>query len=158
MMNRMRNEAEIERTDKAVNNGVNVAGGQKCNDRIGVVVQAFYGNRTYTEIDVEEIDYLIQGILDREVCGLDHEVNRSVVRIPGSQCVLVYNRFQEEDALEQNKKYFAEAGYVAKPLAIVPEEGLEIFSRCLVCRMDENGGFASVEAEDWEVIGKYLAV
>ena len=32
-----------------------------------------------------------------------------------------------------------------KPLATIPELDLTLYSRCLVCRMNEDGTFASLE-------------
>ena len=124
---------------------------------INVIMQGFYGNRTFTEISTDEIDYKLQGIMDRKLIPMDYEADRTIVRIPNSKCVLVYNKHQESDTVKKNKKWFDEEGYTAKPLAYVPEENIEVYSRCLVCRMAEDGTLESIEKEDINVVFKYLA-
>lgn len=125
-------------------------------ENISVVMQAFYGNRTYTELSEDTIDYMLQGVLDKKI-GLDFEVDRTIIAIPDSKCVLVYNKHQEADQLKQNEKWEQRDGYIAKPLATIPELGVEIYSRCFVCRMDEAGKLESIQDEDAVVIFKYLS-
>ena len=47
---------------------------------------------------------------------------------------------------------------VRQPLATIPELDLTLYSRCLVCRMNEDGTFASLEKEDFEKVNDYLAM
>lgn len=123
---------------------------------IGAIVQGFYGNRTHIEITEDEIDRMLQGIMN---CAfdLDYEANRTIIRIPHSDCVLVYNKHQEADYLKEVHRWRQEEGYNASPLAFVPEKNIEIYSRCMVCRMNDAGEFDSVQKDDCDVIFRYLA-
>ena len=47
--------------------------------------------------------------------------------------------------------------YVIKPLAAIPELKLQIYSRCIVCRMNAAGEFESLGEGDFEIWGRYLA-
>lgn len=116
-------------------------------ERIFVIAQAFYGNRTGTTIKREDVDCIILGYLDSSL--VNHEqIDRTIIRIPNSdQLVLIYNKYQE--ALKNKGKH--------KPLAVIPEEHIEIYSRCIVCRMDENGVLQSLQDGDSEKFMKYLA-
>ena len=97
------------------------------NKKIGVIFQGFYGNRTYMNISESEIDSLLQGCLSSSI-RLRFETDRSIVPLPDSQCILVYNRHQEARTLMDNRKWLELEGYAAKPLAFVPEKQLEIFN------------------------------
>lgn len=125
---------------------------------IGVIMQAFYGNRTYTELVEDDIDLVLQGVLNGQNALMDFEPDRTVIKLPDSKCVLVYNKHQEAAQLERCKEWALKDGYVAKPLATVPEQNLEIFSRCFICRMNELGKFESIQSEDRNVVCKYLAM
>ena len=120
-------------------------------------MQAFYGNRTYTDLREDTIDYMLQGVLDKKF-GLDYEADRTTIVIPDSKCVLVYNKYQEADQLKQNEEWKQRDGYIAKPLATVPELGVEIYSRCFICRMSDAGKLESIQDEDAAVVSKYLAI
>ena len=126
-------------------------------DVIGIVAQAFYGNRTSTEIRRENIDRFILGYLSDEI-PVTEPVDRTVIRLPGSEnLVLVYNKHQEAERLENKEWAFRERNYTIKPLATIPEMGLEIYSRCIVCRMGADGAFESLLDGDYEIWGRYLA-
>lgn len=129
------------------------------NDLIEIIAQAFYGNRTGTAIRAEEVDAFILGYLDSTIFG-DEEAaraaaNRQIVNVPGTKdVVLLYNKDEETECLEDKERYFQRDGYVLKPLATIPELGVEIYSRCIACRMDENGKLQSLQAEDYKVLIK----
>ena len=125
-------------------------------ENIGVIMQAVYGNRTYTDLREDTVDYMRQGVLDQKL-GLDQEVDRKNIAIPDSKCVLVYNKYQEADQLKQNEEWKQRDAYIAKPLATVPELGVEIYSRCFICRMSDAGILESIQDEDAVVVSKYLA-
>ena len=127
------------------------------NELIEVIMQAFYGNRTGTEIRDDSIDAMLQGCLSSIHTDLAYEIDRSIVQIPGSKCIIVYNKYQEEGKREEIKQWFEEDGYKAKPLAFVPEKGVEIYSRCFVCRQNEEGELMSLQEEDYDIIFNYLA-
>ena len=130
-------------------------------EQIRIVTQAFYGNRTATEIEKDELDGFVLGCLDAglfESMHKEEEIDRTVVRIPGAEYLaLIYNKYQEQKRLEEKEECFQEEGYVMKPLATIPELGLNIYSRCIVCRMDAEGEPASLEPEDYELFMEYLA-
>ena len=126
-------------------------------EHINIIAQAFYGNRTGAEICTEDIDRFILGYLDNTM-QVTEAIDRTIVRLPGSELlVLIYNQYEEEDSLSLKKRAWEEAQYVIKPLATIPETGLEIYSRCIACRMTASGEFQSIENEDLDILGKYLA-
>ena len=124
---------------------------------IFVVAQGFYGNRTGTEIRKEDIDRFILGYQSDEL-SVSEPIDRTVIHLPGtSDLVLIYNKHQEAEWLEKKERAFREDNYIVKPLATIPEMNLEIYSRCIACRMTVDGEFKSVEDEDLDLLGKYLA-
>ena len=126
-------------------------------DYLVILAQAFYGNRTMTEIRPENMDRFILGYLDSslEIC---ESIDRTVVRIPESDnLVLVYNRYQEEERLKEGEKLLREENYEIKPLAVIPEINLSLYSRCIALRMNEDGSFASLQEGDSRILVKYLA-
>ncbi len=139
----------MERTNAAVN--------QK--RLIRIVSQAFYGNRTGTEIRPEKIDRFVLGDLDSDRPLLEgQKIDRSVIKLPGSDnVVLIYNKYEEEKAIIRKDKYFKIDGYIMKPYAVIPEMGIELFSRCIACRMDPDGTLQSLERDDYDILWKYLA-
>lgn len=122
---------------------------------IGVIMQALYGNRTYMELDEKELDRVLQGCLTDRI-SLDYKIDRTIVEIPDSPCVIVYNKFQEEEMLKQVERWKEEEDYIATPLAIVKEKKIEIYSRCFMCRRNENNELCSILEEDSNLIMKYL--
>ena len=126
-------------------------------DLLFIVAQGFYGNRTGTEIRKEDIDRFILGYQTDEYPA-EEPIDRSIIHLPGSDSlVLIYNKYQEAERLEIKERVFKEDNYVIKPLATIPELNLEIYSRCIVCRMIADGEFASLEDGDYEIWGRYLA-
>ena len=125
---------------------------------IRVIIQGFYGNRTATDVREENVDRLILGYVGGSEFPVTEPIDRTIVPIPGyDNLVLVYNRFQEEEQRLKNKRWLEEDGYEAKPLAFIPEEGIEIYSRCLVCRIND-GRLESLQPEDFQPgFMKYLA-
>ena len=68
------------------------------NEIISIITQAFYGNRTGTEIRTDEVDRFILGHLDD--FPFDDPIDRTIIRLPGSEnLVLVYNKFAEQNEL-----------------------------------------------------------
>lgn len=126
---------------------------------INVLAQAIYGNRTIINTDDERFDALMLGCLDDKLFKLKSEkINRTIVHLPNSKnVVVVYNKFQEERQLKSNEEYFKETGRKLKPLCAIPEINLEIYSRCFLCRIDENGELQSVEPEDISLVKDYFA-
>ena len=126
-------------------------------DMVLIVAQGFYGNRTETEIRSENIDRFILGNQSPDL-PLTRPIDRTVIRLPGSEnLVLIYNKYQEAERLETKERALREDNYVIKPLATIPEMNLEIYSRCIVCRMNTNGEPESLSHGDFEIWGRYLA-
>lgn len=127
------------------------------NNLISIIAQAFYGNRTGTEIKKENIDRFILGILDNSI-PIEETVDRTIIPIPNMEnLVIVYNKHQEGKKLKDKEEYLKEDGYELKPLAFIPEQNLEIYSRCIVCRINDEGELESLEEGDYEKFIKYLA-
>lgn len=124
---------------------------------ITILSQAFYGNRTLTEIKVIDMDRFILGYLDDSI-NLTKPVDRTIVRIPGADnLVLVYNNYEEQKALEDKEKLFRESDYIPKPLATIPELNLELYSRCILVRRENGGTFTSLQDGDIMKADKYLS-
>ncbi len=130
-------------------------------DMIFIVAQGGYGNRTGTEIRRDEINCLLKGVLSPELFpGEDETVDRRIIRVPGSDnVVIVYDQNQEDEYMnvkfpqilaEDGSKYFEETGRELTPWVScsIPEAGVELRSRCFACRIDENGEFQSIEDGD----------
>ena len=126
------------------------------NELITIIAQAFYGNRTGTEISREDIDRFILGYQTADI-AVTEPIDRTIVHLPGSdELVLVYNKYQEAERLETKARALREDNYVIKPLATISEMNLEIYSRCIVCRVNSNGEFFSLQKSDFEIWDCYL--
>ena len=127
------------------------------NETIFIISQAFYGNRTGTEIRRENIDRFILGYQTDDF-DVTEPIDRTIIHLPGSDnLVLIYNKYQEEERLEIKERALREDYYILKPLASIPEMNLDIYSRCIVCRMNVAGEFESLGEGDYEIWGQYLA-
>lgn len=127
------------------------------NNLISIIAQAFYGNRVGTEIKKENVDRFILGILDNSIPIME-TVDRTIIPIPNMEnLVIVYNKHQEEKKLKDKEEYLKKDGYELKPLAFIPEKNLEIYSRCIVCRINDEGELGSLEEGDYDKLIKYLA-
>ena len=125
------------------------------NNLINVVMQAMYGNRTGMSLKEEDIDRYILGHLSSDYT-ITEDIDRSIIHIPNSKCVIVYNKYQEESRLERMEYLLQNDNYELKPLATIPELNISLYSRCLMCRMDDYGHLASLEDGDGEIVVKYL--
>ena len=127
------------------------------NELISIISQAFYGNRTGTEIRRENIDRFILGYQTDDF-DVTEPVDRTIIHLPGSDnLVLVYNKYQEEERLKVKERALREDNYILKPLASIPETNLDIYSRCIVCRMNAEGDFESLCEGDYKIWSRYLA-
>ena len=128
---------------------------------INVLAQAIYGNRTEIAVKMENFDALMSGWLDYKLFDAKREkIDRTIVHLPNDKSgkvVVVYNKYHEEEQIVNNKRSFEERGYTAKPLCSIPELNLEIYSRCFLCRIDDNGELQSVQPEDIELVENYFA-
>ena len=127
------------------------------NKRIYIMAQAWYGNRTGTEIRASEVDGFIRGRCGDSI-QCDDKNDRVVVNVPGtSNLVIIYSASGEKERLKDKEYYLKKDGYELKPLAFVPELDVEIYSRCIVCRMDKQGALSSLADDDFYKVDKYLA-
>ena len=114
---------------------------------IKIMSQAFYGNRMLTEIFVEDLDIFILGYLDREIVNPAKKIDRTIINIPDSNVVIVYNKYQEEIRSKCKD---------SKPLAIIPEKNITLYSRCIACRINDNGELVDLKPDDIEIVEKYF--
>ena len=127
------------------------------NDSIYVVAQAFYGNRTETEIKRKNIDRFILGYL--EDIKHDKKINKTFIKVPkADNLVFVYNKYQEDEKIKMKKELFEIDNIELKPTLIIPECDIILYSRCIVCRIDEDGELCSIEDEDFEKFMEYLVL
>lgn len=122
---------------------------------ISIVTQAYYGNRTATEISTEKLDRFIIGCLHD--FPIDYPLDRTIIKVPNTDnIVLVYNKYKEAERRELKEKVLKEENYNLKPLAVIPEENIELYSRCIACRMKENGELESLQDNDYNKLINYL--
>lgn len=127
------------------------------NKEIRVVAQGFYGNRTVTEVNKNELDNFILGHMDNPSV-VEEKIDRTIIRVPNTDnIVIVYNKYQEEDELNRKEKLLKEKNYELKPLVVIPEENIVLYSRCIACRIDEHGELVSLEVDDMKKLVNYLA-
>lgn len=128
----------------------------KKNKSLNIVTQAFYGNRVATEVKPENVNRFILGYLHD--FPIDYPIDRTIVKVPNTKnIVIVYNKHKEDEWKERKEKVLKEENYVIKPLAVIPEENIEIYSRCIVCRMNKDGELESLHRNDYKKFMKYLA-
>ena len=114
-----------------------------------MLVQGYYGNINLIDIDESGID---------EILTYNNIIDRIVINIPNTEnLVLIYNQYAEKNTRVKIKKYFEKNGYVTKPLAFIPEENIEIYSTCVICRKTKDGHFVTFENEDFDKVLNYLA-
>ena len=123
-----------------------------------IVAQAFYGNRTVTEISEDNMDRFILGYLSNEL-PITEKIDRSIIHVPGSDnIVFVYNKYEEEKSREDRDRFLEEDNWEMKPLAVIPEMDIKLYSRCIACRLNEDGAFESLEDGDFIKFMHYLTV
>lgn len=125
-------------------------------DYLGIVTQAFYGNRIGTEIKPENVDRFILGYQTDEI-KITEPIDRTIINLPTDKnIVIIYNKYKEEEKKNLKEKLLKNENYVLKPLAVIPEYNLTLYSRCIACRIDENGEIKSLQDGDYEKIIKYF--
>lgn len=130
----------------------------KNNKNITIITQEFYGNRTMTEVKSENIDNFILGHLNEKYDAkfFNEKIDRTIINIPNTNLAIIYNKYQEDFRVALKAKIYAETGYEAKPTAIIPEKNLKLYSRCIACRINENGNLDSIKDSDYSIITKYF--
>lgn len=127
------------------------------NNNIKVVAQGFYGNRTETEVNRENLDRFILGYIDDNI-AVTEKIDRTIINIPNADnIVIVYNKYQEENKRNKKEELFKKENYELKPLVVIPENNIKLYSRCVVCRINEHGELESLRDDDYKKIVNYLA-
>lgn len=116
------------------------------------MIQGFYGNRTITETTKEEIGWLLLGWIgdDGVKFGKLKDGDRYAIKkieIPNTDYMMVYNPIVEEEVDKEKRN----------PWGYIPSLGIEIYSRCLICRRGNDGDYKSLEVEDYEKVKEYMA-
>lgn len=117
-----------------------------------VMAQGFYGNKTMTEIKLENLDRFILGYIDNSIM-VTEKVDRTIINIPNTNIVVIYNKYEEEKKLKVKEALKP----LVKPLVSIPEKNIKIYSRCIVCRMNESGELEDLQHNDYNKINKYLS-
>lgn len=127
------------------------------NNEIRIMAQGFYGNRTVTEVNKNELDNFILGHMDNPSV-VEEKIDRTIIHVPNiDNVVIVYNKYQEEEELKRKEELLKEKNYELKPLVVIPEENIVLYSRCFACRIDERGELVSLEEDDIKSLVNYLA-
>lgn len=122
------------------------------NEKIFIIAQGFYGNRTATEINKNEVDSFLSGFLSPELFSeKDKTIDRKVVAVPGiDNIVIVYDQNQEnENIQEYGEKYIT---------CTIPAIDFKLHSRCFACRIDDKGELQSLEKGDGEKFIGYFPI
>lgn len=136
---------------------------------IHVMAQQFYGNRTGTTVERERVDHFLRGHLS-DIFGSEDvkDVVLKTVRVPGSDnIVIVYDQTQEDEYVNvEFPEIYAMDGasykeHWGEELTMhvsceIPEISFKIHTRCIACRMDENGVLQSLEESDPEKFIHYF--
>ena len=129
------------------------------NNLIRVMTQEFYGNRVETKIEKDLIDWFILGWVGEEGAkngkrlGDDEFLAREEINIPNTDYVMIYNPKMEEFRIDDIKSGL-EKDYI---LGYIPEKGINIYSKCLICRRGKDGELESLVGDDFEKVKAYLA-
>ena len=124
---------------------------------INIIAQGFYGNRTGTSVKKDNIDRFILGYIDEDM-RVTEKIDRTIIPVSNTNnIVIVYNKYQEEDAIAYKEEVFNKEGYVLKPTVIISENNVELYSRCIVCRINDDGELESLHDGDYRKFVEYLA-
>lgn len=105
--------------------------------------------------DSKDIDMLMSAAPSMTATG-QLKTDRTFVRVPHTDNLfLLYNKFQEEWYL-QNKKDSGHSKKVFAPVIAIPEEHIEVYSRCLIVRKDDSGQIVNLQEGDAEKVKGYL--
>ena len=135
------------------------------NDRIFVVAQSYYGNRTGLELKRSDIEEFFNDCLSEGSVAI-----LKTVLVPGSDnIVVVYDQTREDEYVNEDfpalyathaAKYRERWGedMVMHPTCEIPEINFKIHTRCFACRMGENGALQSLENGDGEKYVHYFPI
>lgn len=142
---------------------------KKAND-IFVIAQQFYGNRTGTTINKENIDYFLRGHLSNYDPADIEDVERKILRLPGSEYLaIIYDQKQEDEYVNvefpeivamSGEKYRERWGEELKMHVSceIPEMNFKIHTRCIACRVNEQDELLDINNEDYGIIKKYFTI
>ena len=87
-------------------------------------------------------------------------VDRTFVRIPHTDNLfVVYNKYQEEAQRSSEKEHTDTAHErIAEPMISFPEENISVYSRSLICRMDEYGKMVDLQEDDIEAVKDIIKI
>lgn len=132
-------------------------------EKIFILMMGFYGNRTMLNITREKLEnksdginleHYILGILEAEALNGDEKFDTTIISIPNTDnLVLIYNKYQEEYKRSRKDKFKGKL----KPFVYMPEYGIEIYSRCAICKKGNDGRLYGIKSEDLDNIIDYLA-
>lgn len=139
------------------------------NERIFIVTQCFYGNRTGIEINPNRANYFLRGYVGGG-CHPDavKDVDMKVINVPSAEeIVIVYDQTQEDEYLNvefpetyarDGARYKETWGEELRPYVSchIPELEITLHTRCFACRMGDNGEFRSLEKGDGEKYIRYF--
>ena len=141
------------------------------NEKILIVAQCFYGNRTGVQIERKGVDSLLLGYTSAvDLSQTGERVERKTVKVPDTDnIVIVYDHLQEdhyvnvkfpEQYAEHAEEYKEHTGreFTMQVTCKIPEIDFEIHTRCFACRMDDNGELQSLESGDGEKFVKYFSI
>lgn len=125
---------------------------EKKNDKIFIIAQQFYGNRTATEIERDNVNFFLKGILSPELFpSEDKTVDKKIINVPNTDnIVIVYDQNQENAYIAEDR-----TDYIS---CEIPEINFKIHTRCFACRIGENGELQSLENGDGEKFIEYFVV
>ena len=108
-----------------------------------------------TPFDQKDIDMLMSAAPSMTAMG-QLRTDKTFVRVPHTDNLfLLYNRFQEEWFLQtHNDSEFS--GKKITPVIAIPEEHLEVCSRCLIVRKDNSGQIINLQEGDLEKVKEYM--
>lgn len=124
----------------------------KQDDKICIVAQCFYGNRTGLEIKRNDVDSFLLGYTSSVDLSLTGEtVDRKIIKVPGAEnIVIVYDQNQENECIAE--------GCTKSVSFRISAIDFEIHTRCFACRVDDNGELQSLENGDGEKFIEYFVV
>ncbi|MDO4479407.1 MAG: hypothetical protein Q4B73_10320 [Lachnospiraceae bacterium] len=143
---------------------------QSNDDTIYIVSQYFYGNRTGTTIARDEVEYFVRVPLadyeseKEEFADLDIRI----IPVPCTDnLVILYDQTAEDRYINiEFPEHYAEYGsyykekfgeeYTMHVACYIPEIDFTIHTRCIACRIDENGVYQSLQGEDFDYFMHYF--
>ena len=138
---------------------------EKRDGYISVITQCCLGSRAKVQITRDDVKRFISNILAPVPDSVFSDMELRTITVPGDKnIVIVYDKTREDEYLngtlpEYYDDYRRRPGVeLPKETCSIPEIGFELHTRCLACRIDENGVFQSLEDGDEEKFIDYFPV